>query len=69
LLQLSVLLSNPFVQILPLQIGKLGRKQPGISDSLQKTMARTELETARLMAAAQLLKTTAKESSDVPLGT
>jgi hypothetical protein len=25
-----VLLCNPFVQILPLQIGKLGRKQPAI---------------------------------------
>jgi hypothetical protein len=30
LLQLSVFLRNPFVQVLPLEIGKLGRKQPAI---------------------------------------
>jgi hypothetical protein len=31
LLQLSVLLRNTFVQVLPLEIGKFGRKQPAIS--------------------------------------
>jgi hypothetical protein len=31
LLQLSVLLGNPFVQVLPLEIGKFGRKQPAIA--------------------------------------
>jgi len=30
-LQLSVLLRNPLVQVLPLEIGKLGRKQPAIT--------------------------------------
>jgi hypothetical protein len=28
---LSVLFRNPFVQVLPLEIGKLGRKQPAIA--------------------------------------
>jgi hypothetical protein len=30
LFKLSVLLRNPFVQVLPLEIGKFGRKQPAI---------------------------------------
>src|SRR5262249_35179347 len=31
LLQLSVLLRNPFVQVLALEIGEIGRKQPAIA--------------------------------------